>query len=81
MAFTLYCLLEASLLFINAIAVLDEKRFLSKLWGSSQQLQGFEEGPGIKTRFISLVRSVHMVMRIPLIFLNSFCIVLKLVLG
>jgi len=81
MAFTLYCLLEASLLCINAIAVLNEERFLSKIWGSGQRLQGFEENPGVKVKLVSIVRSVHMVMRIPLILLNTLVIVLKLVVG
>ncbi|KAG8131277.1 putative Immediate early response 3-interacting protein [Naja naja] len=82
MAFTLYSLLQAALLFVNAIAVLDEERFLRRIgWGADQGIRGFEKEPGIKGQLISLIRSVRMVMRVPLIGVNTVTIVLLLLFG
>ncbi|XP_071844211.1 immediate early response 3-interacting protein 1-like [Apostichopus japonicus] len=82
MAFGLYSLLEAALLCINAVAVLNEERFLSKVgWGGDQQIGGFGEEPGMKAQLINLIRSIRTVMRVPLIFLNVVTILLKLVFG
>ena len=85
MGFSLYSLLEATLLVINALAILNEQRFLSKLrWNQdTTPYQGF--GPSsqgsVKTQALHLIRSVQTVMRIPLIFLNSIVIIVKLLLG
>ncbi|XP_038068748.1 immediate early response 3-interacting protein 1-like [Patiria miniata] len=82
MAFGLYSLIEAALLCINAVAVLNEERFLSKVgWGGDQSVGGFGEEPGMKAQLINLIRSIRIVMRVPLIFVNSSVIVLKLVFG
>ncbi len=82
MAFGLYSLIEAALLCVNAIAVLNEERFLSKVgWGSDQSVGGFGEEPGMKAQLINLIRSIRIVMRVPLIFFNASVIVLKLVFG
>ncbi|XP_797822.1 immediate early response 3-interacting protein 1 [Strongylocentrotus purpuratus] len=82
MAFGLYTLLEAALLCINAIAILNEERFLSKVgWGGDQSVGGFGEEPGMKAQIINLIRSIRLVMRVPLIFLNAVTIVVKLILG
>ncbi|XP_014669908.1 PREDICTED: immediate early response 3-interacting protein 1-like [Priapulus caudatus] len=81
MAFTLYSLFEAALLCINAVAVLNEERFLSKIgWGADQN-RGFGEEVGVKSQIIDLIRSVRTLMRIPLIFFNALTISLLLVLG
>ncbi|NWT00735.1 IR3IP protein, partial [Mionectes macconnelli] len=82
MAFTLYSLLQASLLIVNAVAVLHEERFLRHVgWGTDQGIGGFGEEPGIKAQLMNLVRSVRTVMRVPLIALNSITIVLLLLFG
>lgn len=82
MAFGFYSLLEAALLCINAVAVLNEERFLSKVgWGGDQTIGGFGEEPGMKAQLINLIRSIRTVMRVPLIFLNVATILLKLVFG
>ncbi|XP_068784748.1 immediate early response 3-interacting protein 1 [Struthio camelus] len=82
MAFTLYSLLQAALLFVNAIAVLHEERFLRNVgWGSDQGIGGFGEEPGIKAQLMNLIRSVRTVMRVPLIAVNSVTIVLLLLFG
>ncbi|EDO45620.1 predicted protein [Nematostella vectensis] len=81
MAFTFYSLLEACLLVVNAMAILHEERFLSKIGWGSDQLSGFGEEKGTKHQIINLIHSVRTVMRIPLIFLNSVTIVLLLLMG
>ncbi|XP_069602648.1 immediate early response 3-interacting protein 1 [Ranitomeya imitator] len=82
MAFTLYSLLQAALLCVNAVAVLHEERFLSKIgWGADQGIGGFGEEPGVKSQMMNLVRSVRTVMRVPLIIVNSATIVLLLLFG
>ncbi|NXT67875.1 IR3IP protein, partial [Chaetops frenatus] len=64
MAFTLYSLLQASLLIVNAVAVLHEERFLRHVgWGSDQGIGGFGEEPGIKAQLTNLIRSIRTIMR------------------
>ncbi|KAG9337934.1 hypothetical protein JZ751_027428 [Albula glossodonta] len=64
MAFTLYSLIQAAILCVNAIAVLHEERFLSKVgWGADQGIGGFGDEPGIKSQLLNLIRSVRTVMR------------------
>lgn len=84
MALGIYSLLEAGLLFVNAIAILNEKRFLAKyISGSSESFSGDfgDSSPGVKAQVLTLIRSVHTVLRIPLIAVNVVVIVLKLLLG
>ncbi|GAA6226583.1 immediate early response 3-interacting protein 1 [Lates japonicus] len=82
MAFTLYSLIQAAILCVNAVAVLHEERFLSKIgWGVDQSVGGVGDEPGIKVQLMNLVRSVRTVMRVPLIAVNSVCIVLLLLFG
>ncbi|OPJ79345.1 immediate early response 3-interacting protein 1-like [Patagioenas fasciata] len=82
MAFTLYSLLQASLLIVNAVAVLHEERFLRHVgWGSDQGIGGFGEELGIKAQLTNLIRSVRTIMRVPLIALNSVTIILLLLFG
>ncbi|XP_075227489.1 immediate early response 3-interacting protein 1-like isoform X3 [Lycorma delicatula] len=82
MAFTLWNLFEAALLCLNAVCVLHEERFLVKMgWGVSNTVQGFGEQPTVKHQILNLIRSIRTVMRIPLIFLNIFAMVIKLLLG
>uniref|UniRef100_A0AAV2J045 Haloacid dehalogenase-like hydrolase domain-containing protein 2 n=1 Tax=Knipowitschia caucasica TaxID=637954 RepID=A0AAV2J045_KNICA len=79
MAFTLYTLLQTALLCTNAVAVLHEERFLSKIgWGVEQGVGGFGDDPGVKAQILNLIRSVRTVMRVPLIIVNSVSIVLLL---
>lgn len=82
MGFTLYSLIEAAILFLNAVAVLHEERFLAKIgWGSDQSIGGFGDEPGMKTQMINFIRSVRTVMRVPLIFVNVLTIVSLLLFG
>jgi len=84
MGFGIYSLIEAGVLLINALAILNEERFLSKIgWSAngSQDQFSYGEAPGVKTRLIELISSVRTLMRIPLIFVNSLVIVLELLFG
>ncbi|KAJ8919033.1 hypothetical protein NQ315_016939 [Exocentrus adspersus] len=83
MAFTLWNLFEATLLCLNAICVLNEERFLSKVgWSArSANVQGFGEQPSAKAQVFNLIHSIRTVVRIPLIFLNILTIAFKLILG
>ncbi|XP_037387320.1 immediate early response 3-interacting protein 1-like [Pygocentrus nattereri] len=78
----LFGLIQAAVLFSNAMAVLHEERFLAQIgWGVDQSIGGFGEDPGIKAQLVNLVRSVRTVMRVPLIAVNSVCVVLLLLFG
>jgi len=80
--FTLWSLIEASLLCLNAVCILHEERFLNKVgWGATAQVQGFGEPTTTKSQLLNLVRSIRTVAKIPLIFLNIVAIIFKLLLG
>ncbi|XP_065206858.1 immediate early response 3-interacting protein 1 [Planococcus citri] len=82
MAITLWNLFEASILFLNAICVLHEERFLAKIgWSTTNMNQGFGEPPSVKSNILNLIRSIRTVMRIPLIVLNTLTILIKVILG
>jgi len=86
-----------SLLLINAMAVLNEERFLARIgWLSSSTQQpretfqqsydqnsyGVAQGDvGVKARMVDLISAVRTLMRIPLIALNMFVIFYELALG
>jgi len=80
-------ILYALLLFINAVAILSEDRFLARVgWSSSGQLggqdpYGVSDGPGVKARLVNLISAVRTLMRIPLIGFNTLVILYLLVLG
>ncbi|XP_076252122.1 immediate early response 3-interacting protein 1 [Rhynchophorus ferrugineus] len=81
MAFTLWNLFEAAILCLNAICILDEDRFLSKIGWSSRtsNVHGFGEAPSAKSQIFNLVHSIRTVARVPLILLNVLTIVLEII--
>ncbi|XP_061836902.1 immediate early response 3-interacting protein 1 [Nerophis lumbriciformis] len=82
MAFTLYSLIQTAILCFNAVAVLHEERFLSKIAsGVDHGVSGFGDDPGVKVQVLNLIRSIRTVMRVPLIIVNSASIVLLLLFG
>ena len=81
MGFSLYSLIEAAILFVNAAAILHEERFLAKFGWGAERTGGFGEEPGIKTQFLNFIRSVRTVMRVPLIFMNCGTILCLLLFG
>ncbi|KAG4934913.1 Immediate early response 3-interacting protein 1 [Glycine soja] len=75
----LWTLLEGFLLLANALAILNEDRFLApRGWG----FQDFSGGrtKSFKGQLIGLIYATQY-LRVPLILLNSICIFLKLVSG
>ncbi|KAI1653050.1 Yos1-like protein [Daldinia decipiens] len=78
-------LLYVSILLINAIAILSEDRFLARINLSSTSFDpAFGAGPdtqSVKAKVVNLIASVRMVMRIPLIAINTLIILYELVLG
>ncbi|MFH4982135.1 hypothetical protein AB6A40_008844 [Gnathostoma spinigerum] len=78
-----YGLLEASLLVLNGIAILNRERFLKK-FGLSSPVATFEmpaQSPTVKQQLINLILAVQTVMRVPLIGINLLVIIIKLLVG
>ncbi|GAB5591882.1 Protein transport protein yos1 [Umbelopsis nana] len=82
MALGLGQLFYVLLLFINAIAILSEERFLGRIGWSAQQEPGFgEQGQSVKNKIINLISAVRTLLRIPLIGINILVIIYELLLG
>jgi len=80
MAFTIGVLIEALVLFINALAILNEDRFLKPIgWGYRPPSEMDQEN--IKDRIVGFLNAIRMLMRIPLIFVNISIVILELLLG
>ncbi|KAL2916739.1 hypothetical protein HK105_203518 [Polyrhizophydium stewartii] len=78
-----YDLLLASLLLVNAVAVLHEERFLARIGLSQsvyQQQPGFDPN-SVRFKIINLITAVRTLLRFPLVLLNVLVIVYKLLLG
>ncbi|KAF9026692.1 hypothetical protein CPC16_011412 [Podila verticillata] len=80
MAISIFGLLEVMLLFINAVAILNEERFLAKIGWGRQAANPYEQ-ESIKARMVNLITAVSTLMRIPLIGLNVVVIVYLVILG
>lgn len=78
MVLSIYTLLQSALLVVNAIAILNEDRLLRRYGWARNQVDRNQEG--FKARTMDLIHSVQTVMRIPLLFVNSLVIVIKLIL-
>ncbi|RKP40435.1 Yos1-like protein [Dimargaris cristalligena] len=80
--FALGTLFYLGLMLLNAVAVLHEQRFLSKIGWSIEQLSGFHDAnQEVKLRIIHLISAIRMLLRIPLIFVNSMVIIYEIILG
>jgi len=78
MIFGLGVLFETLLLLVNALAILNEDRFLKRIgWGYSNDL----DGNSVKDRIITLLHAVRLLLRIPLIFLNIAAILILIAFG
>ncbi|KAG9307694.1 hypothetical protein G9A89_023259 [Geosiphon pyriformis] len=67
-------ILYVILLVINAMAVLNEERFLARIGMSGHSDQGFGgDGPSLKNNIVNLISAVRTLMRIPLIVVNLVC--------
>jgi hypothetical protein len=72
------------LLLINAVAILDEHRFLARINlspGSYDPAFGVGPDASVKAKIINLIASIRTIMRMPLIGINTVVILYQLVLG
>ncbi|KNC53328.1 uncharacterized protein AMSG_08825 [Thecamonas trahens ATCC 50062] len=77
MGFSLGSLLYASLLLVNALAILHEERFLQRIgWGVTHNAD-----PSVKDQISNLLKSVRMLLRIPLIVVNIIVMAYAMILG
>ncbi|KAL8192940.1 hypothetical protein R6Q57_027388 [Mikania cordata] len=75
----LWTLLEGCLLIANALAILNEDRFLAPRGWSFQEYSGVKRNT-LKGQIIGLIYATQY-LRVLLIIFNSLCIVVKLVSG
>lgn len=76
----LWTLLEGFLLLANALAILNEDRFLAPRGWSFSEVSGGGRAKSLKGQLIGLIYATQY-LRVPLIVLNSITIVIKLVSG
>nr|GLL20911.1 immediate early response 3-interacting protein 1-like [Ipomoea trifida]GMC59125.1 immediate early response 3-interacting protein 1-like [Ipomoea batatas]GMD05783.1 immediate early response 3-interacting protein 1-like [Ipomoea batatas]GME04931.1 immediate early response 3-interacting protein 1-like [Ipomoea batatas] len=75
----LWTLLEGCLLLANALAILNEDRFLAPRGWSFQEYSGIKRN-SFKGQILGLIYATQY-LRVPLLLLNILCIVVKLVSG
>ncbi|KAG8390069.1 hypothetical protein BUALT_Bualt01G0045000 [Buddleja alternifolia] len=75
----LWTLLEGCLLLANALAILNEDRFLAPRGWSFQEFSGIKRN-SFKGQILGLIYATQY-LRVPLILLNLLCIIVKLVSG
>lgn len=76
MALCLTHLLEAALLVLNALAILNDRRLLRR-WGMDRPVFG----EGLKNQMAMLLYAVRTYLRLPLVVLNLAVIIFELILG
>ncbi|KAH6758582.1 Yos1-like protein [Perilla frutescens var. frutescens] len=75
----LWTLLEGCLLLANALAILNEDRFLAPRGWSFQEYSGVKRN-SFKGQILGLIYATQY-LRVPLILLNLLCIIVKMVSG
>lgn len=78
MGLSIYTLLQSALLVVNAIAILNEDRLLRPYGWARNQVDRSEQG--LKARTLDMIHSVQTVMRIPLLFVNTLVMIIKIIL-
>ncbi|RWV99353.1 hypothetical protein BHE74_00014118 [Ensete ventricosum] len=76
----LWTLLEGLLLLANALAILNEDRFLAPKGWSFNEVSGGARAKSLKGQLIGLIYATQY-LRVPLIILNAITILVKLVSG
>lgn len=76
----LWTLLEGLLLLANALAILNEDRFLAPRGWNFNEVSGAARPKSLKGQLIGLIYATQY-LRVPLIILNAITIILKLVSG
>lgn len=74
----IYNLLLAGLLVVNAIAILNEDRLLRKYGLARSQRDMITNPNSLRAKSIDFIYSIQTVMRIPLLFMNTITIVVKM---
>ncbi|KAF9155172.1 hypothetical protein BGX21_004688 [Mortierella sp. AD011] len=80
MAIGIFGLLEVMLLFVNAVAILNEDRFLARIGWARIPADPYGQ-ESVKARLVNLISAVRTLMRIPLIGLNIVAILYLVILG
>ncbi|RAL36918.1 hypothetical protein DM860_003840 [Cuscuta australis] len=75
----LWTLLEGCLLLANALAILNEDRFLARRGWSFEEYSGIKRN-SLKGRILGLIYATQY-LRVPLMLLNILCIIVKLISG
>ncbi|CAD5178884.1 uncharacterized protein LOC135640480 [Musa acuminata AAA Group] len=76
----LWTLLEGLLLLANALAILNEDRFLAPRGWNFNEVSGAARAKSLKGQLIGLIYATQY-LRVPLIILNAITILVKLVSG
>lgn len=76
----LWTLLEGFLLLANALAILNEDRFLAPRGWSVNEVSGVARAKSLKGQLVGLIYAIQY-FRVPLIILNAVIIIVKLVSG
>ncbi|KAI8320097.1 Yos1-like protein [Martensiomyces pterosporus] len=74
-------LLYVTLLLLNAVAILNEERFLARIGWARNSADLYGDTESVKAKLINLISAVRTLMRIPLIAANVIIILFELVLG
>ncbi|KAE9546282.1 hypothetical protein FO519_010506 [Halicephalobus sp. NKZ332] len=79
--FSLYSILEFTLLILNGFAIVNKERVLNKYLRNNQHSFHQSNDESVVMRLVNLILSIQTVLRIPLIGINVVVIVFKLLLG
>uniref|UniRef100_A0AC35F5W1 Immediate early response 3-interacting protein 1 n=1 Tax=Panagrolaimus sp. PS1159 TaxID=55785 RepID=A0AC35F5W1_9BILA len=78
--FSLYSILEFTLLILNGFCIINKERVLNKYLRNNQH-SFHSDDQSIIMRLVNLILSIQTVLRVPLIPINIVVIVFKLLLG
>uniref|UniRef100_A0A7E4VB62 Immediate early response 3-interacting protein 1 n=1 Tax=Panagrellus redivivus TaxID=6233 RepID=A0A7E4VB62_PANRE len=78
--FSLYSILEFTLLVLNGFAIVNKERVLNKYLKNNQHSFHGEDS-SVTMRLVHLILSIQTVLRVPLIAINTVVIVFKVLLG
>lgn len=78
--FGLFKMFYGFLLLANAVVILDDKRFLSKI-GLPLAQENRKFLGETRARIVDMINGMRVIMRIPLIIVNLLCIFYEIILG
>mmetsp|Transcript_45355 Transcript_45355/g.75645 ORF Transcript_45355/g.75645 Transcript_45355/m.75645 type:complete len:80 (+) Transcript_45355:305-544(+) len=78
---SLWTLMQSTVIFLNALAILNEDRFLNKYgWGRAALLEQTTKGRSWKSDIVGWIHAISY-LRVPLILLNCIVILAKMISG